>query len=74
MTENMRLCATLFDPLFDRMDGYLIRMLALVEILQRRKFSADDLHARLLELEAVGKVLEEHLAKRPLEKKPVNVP
>jgi hypothetical protein len=55
------------------MDGYLIRMLALVQILQRRKFSADDIRKGLSELEAVGKALDEHLAKRPHEKKSTNV-
>ena len=54
------------------MDGYLIRMLALVQILQRRNFSAADVRDRLSELEAVGRVLEEHLAKRPHENRPQN--
>lgn len=56
------------------MDGYLIRMLALVQILQRRKFTADDIGERLSDLEAVGRILDERLIKRPQEKKPPSAP
>ena len=52
------------------MDGYLTRTLALVQILQRRKFSPADIHERLAELEAVGQVLKEHLEKKRNEQKP----
>jgi hypothetical protein len=46
------------------MDGYLIRTLALVEILQRRKFTPRDIADRLAEMESIGLALAEHLNKQ----------
>ena len=46
------------------MDGYLIRTLALVQILQRRKFTPENLEKNLSELDAIGCALQRHLEKK----------
>ena len=46
------------------MDGYLIRTLALVQILQRRKFTPENIQKRLAELDAIGSALQKHLEKK----------
>jgi hypothetical protein len=46
------------------MDGYLIRTLALVQILQKRNFNPKNIEARLAELDSIGKVLQSHLEKK----------
>jgi len=46
------------------MDGYLIRTLALVQILQRRKFTPENIQRNLTELDAIGRALQQHLEKK----------
>jgi hypothetical protein len=47
------------------MDGYLIRTLALVQILRRRKFTPENIQKRMAELDAIGRALQKHLEKKP---------
>jgi len=46
------------------MDGYLIRTLALVEILKKGQFTPKNIQAKLAELDALGRVLEGYLDKK----------
>lgn len=46
------------------MDGYLIRTLALVELLKARRLSPKNISKHLAQLDAIGVILKEHLEKR----------
>jgi hypothetical protein len=52
------------------MDGYLIRTLALVQILQNRKFTPKNIESRLADLDAIGRVLQQYLEKNRPSKQP----
>lgn len=46
------------------MDGYLIRTMVLVELLQKRTITPSDVESRLRDMDGIGRVLNEHLQKK----------